>query len=88
MAIEEEFSIEIPDKEADAIHSGKVLQRFKSKSSSLTGRSRTSRDLHLRSAGCALRARLVHLVTRRGIKVLPPVHDTSTGVHCMWLDHL
>ena len=27
MAIEEEFSIEIPDKEADAIHSGKALQR-------------------------------------------------------------
>jgi acyl carrier protein len=24
MAIEEEFSIEIPDKEADAIHSGKT----------------------------------------------------------------
>ena len=24
MAIEEEFSIEIPDKEADAIHSGKA----------------------------------------------------------------
>ena len=24
MAIEEEFSIEIPDKEADAIHSGKL----------------------------------------------------------------
>ena len=26
MAIEEEFSIEIPDKEADAIHSGKECQ--------------------------------------------------------------
>jgi acyl carrier protein len=26
MAIEEEFSIEIPDKEADAIHSGKASQ--------------------------------------------------------------
>jgi NADH dehydrogenase (ubiquinone) 1 alpha/beta subcomplex 1, acyl-carrier protein len=25
MAIEEEFSIEIPDKEADAIHSGTVV---------------------------------------------------------------
>ena len=28
MAIEEEFSIEIPDKEADAIHSGKFLSLF------------------------------------------------------------
>lgn len=27
MAIEEEFSIEIPDKDADAIHSGKSLSR-------------------------------------------------------------
>jgi acyl carrier protein len=27
MAIEEEFSIEIPDKEADAIHSGKASRR-------------------------------------------------------------
>lgn len=27
MAIEEEFSIEIPDKEADAIHSSKTLQK-------------------------------------------------------------
>jgi hypothetical protein len=27
MAIEEEFSIEIPDKEADAIHSGKSSRR-------------------------------------------------------------
>jgi len=26
MAIEEEFSIEIPDKEADAIHSGRCRQ--------------------------------------------------------------
>jgi acyl carrier protein len=29
MAIEEEFSIEIPDKEADAIHSGKTSIRTK-----------------------------------------------------------
>jgi NADH dehydrogenase (ubiquinone) 1 alpha/beta subcomplex 1 len=29
MAIEEEFSIEIPDKEADAIHSGKASRRAK-----------------------------------------------------------
>jgi hypothetical protein len=29
MAIEEEFSIEIPDKEADAIHSGKASGRTK-----------------------------------------------------------
>jgi acyl carrier protein len=29
MAIEEEFSIEIPDKEADAIHSGKTSRRTK-----------------------------------------------------------
>jgi acyl carrier protein len=29
MAIEEEFSIEIPDKEADAIHSGKASRRTK-----------------------------------------------------------
>jgi NADH dehydrogenase (ubiquinone) 1 alpha/beta subcomplex 1, acyl-carrier protein len=28
MAIEEEFSIEIPDKEADAIHSGKMTWRL------------------------------------------------------------
>lgn len=28
MAIEEEFSIEIPDKEADAIHSGEWDQAF------------------------------------------------------------
>jgi NADH dehydrogenase (ubiquinone) 1 alpha/beta subcomplex 1 len=28
MAIEEEFSIEIPDKEADAIHSGKSSLKF------------------------------------------------------------
>ena len=27
MAIEEEFSIEIPDKEADAIHSGRGIDR-------------------------------------------------------------
>lgn len=27
MAIEEEFSIEIPDKDADAIHSGKIYSR-------------------------------------------------------------
>ena len=27
MAIEEEFSIEIPDKEADAIHSGTLILR-------------------------------------------------------------
>ena len=29
MAIEEEFSIEIPDKEADAIHSGRASRRTK-----------------------------------------------------------
>jgi acyl carrier protein len=29
MAIEEEFSIEIPDKEADAIHSGKNFKKDK-----------------------------------------------------------
>lgn len=28
MAIEEEFSIEIPDKEADAIHSGKKAYNY------------------------------------------------------------
>lgn len=28
MAIEEEFSIEIPDKEADAIHSGKSSRQY------------------------------------------------------------
>jgi NADH dehydrogenase (ubiquinone) 1 alpha/beta subcomplex 1 len=28
MAIEEEFSIEIPDKEADAIHSGKQSVKY------------------------------------------------------------
>jgi acyl carrier protein len=28
MAIEEEFSIEIPDKEADAIHSGRPLSQI------------------------------------------------------------
>ena len=80
MAIEEEFSIEIPDKEADAIHSGKAPRRAKSCSQSLISRSRTSRDLHLRPAGCALRDRRGLLVRRREIKALPPVHDTSTGV--------
>lgn len=28
MAIEEEFSIEIPDKDADTIHSGKLVMRW------------------------------------------------------------
>ena len=57
MAIEEEFSIEIPDKEADAIHSGKAARRANRCAELLTSRSTASGDLYLRPARCALSLR-------------------------------
>ena len=54
MAIEEEFSIEIPDKEADAIHSGMLTSSLLASRSILTYCSRTGSDIYLRSAGCPL----------------------------------
>ena len=53
MAIEEEFSIEIPDKEADAIHSGMIIHRCRD-DFLLTGYSRPGSDLHLRPTRCPL----------------------------------
>jgi hypothetical protein len=61
MAIEEEFSIEIPDKEADAIHSGKG-RHFFLKKQSLTMGSRPSGHIHLRPTRCALMEFLGRLV--------------------------
>jgi len=60
MAIEEEFSIEIPDKEADAIHSGNVAHLYKIASSSKKKttnpfKSGSSGDLYLRPTRCALK---------------------------------
>ena len=53
MAIEEEFSIEIPDKEADAIHSG-MLATKTYRIKILTNNSGTSSYIYYCSARCSL----------------------------------